>query len=379
MPSSLLGPLRDVRVRRELLFVITSVITVVAAPSAGSKAATAAVLLVAFVAFLVLTRGPAKLQPAALVVGAAASLASILLSHNGIGEAPLLLCTVYTFTALPGAAGRVAVWVIGIAFGVVIAWIGTNPAGLLAGFGVPVLAQRRQQQRQLQIERDRALTLLAELEDARDAQAQAAALRERGRIAREMHDVLAHSLSGLSLQLQATRAVALREGVGPAVMEPLERAADLARSGADEAKSVVGTLRAAAGDGTTRGLADLPALIERYPGKATLSSDGQGRDVEADVGHAVYRAVQESLTNAARYAPGSEVRVRVGWGADRLTVTIEDDGPGEHPVVTGQGSGQGLRGMHERLEAVGAQLRAGPRHGGWRTELSVPLAAKASS
>jgi signal transduction histidine kinase len=171
----------------------------------------------------------------------------------------------------------------------------------------------------------------------------------------------------------------LREGVGPAVMDPLERAAELARSGVEEAKSVVGTLRGTAGDGTTRGLADLPGLVERYPGTATLSTDGEPREVDGEIGHAVYRAVQESLTNAARYAPGSPVRVAVCWELGRLTVTVEDDGPGEHPVVTGQGSGQGLRGMRERLAAVGAQVNAGPSQHGWRTELVVPLAAEASS
>ncbi len=374
MLRSLTALFGDAKFRRELTFVITSVITAWVAPTAGLKVVTAAVLAVAFLAFLVLTRGPATFQPAALIISAAGGIASILLSHNGVGEAPVLLCAVYTRLVLPEASGQVVTWLIGVAFALAIGWIARTPAGLLAGLGVPVLALRRQEQFQLRQEHDRALTLLAELEAARDAQAQAAALQERGRIAREMHDVLAHSLSGLSLQLQATRAVAQREGVGSAVMEPLERAADLARSGVEEAKAVVSALRGTDGDGATRGVDDLPTLVERFPGVAELSAAGQPQPVSAEAGHAVYRAVQESLTNAARYAPGSPVRVALRWEPERLQVCVEDDGPGDHPVVSGQGTGEGLRGMRERLAAVGAELDAGPSQRGWRTKVVVPLA-----
>lgn len=372
MPSSLTAFFGDAKWRRELTFVVTAVITAWVAPTAVLRAATAGVLVAAFAAFLVLTRGPVKFQSAALIVSVAGGIASILLSHNGVGEAPVLLCAVYPRLVLPEVAGKVVTWLIGIAFGLAIGWIGRSPAGLLAGLGVPVLALRRQEQFQLRQEHDRALTLLAELEAARDAQALAAALEERGRIAREMHDVLAHSLSGLSLQLQATRAVAQREGVGPAVMEPLERAADLARTGVEEAKAVVSALRGTAGDGATRGLGELPTLIERFPGHAELEVMGQPRPVDGAVAHAVYRAVQESLSNAARYAPGSPVRVLLVWAPERLQASIEDDGPGDRPVVAGQGSGEGLRGMRERALAIGGKLDAGPWQRGWRTRLVVP-------
>ena len=119
----------------EFTFVVTSVITAWAAPSAALKGATAGVLVVAFLAFLVLTRGPAKSQPAGLVVGAAGGIASILLSHNGVGEAPVLLCAVYPRLVLPDRAGKVVTWLIGIAFGLAIGWIGRSPAGLLAPAG----------------------------------------------------------------------------------------------------------------------------------------------------------------------------------------------------------------------------------------------------
>ena len=150
----------------------------------------------------------------------------------------------YTRAVFPGELGRWITGALGVAFGVAVAWVEPHArSGLLAGFAVPFLALRRLEQVELRAERDRAVALLAELEKARDAQAQAAALAERGRIAREMHDVLAHSLAGLSLQLQAVRAVASRENVGPAVTVPLDRAAELARTGVEEAKAVVGALR----------------------------------------------------------------------------------------------------------------------------------------
>src|SRR5581483_4573125 len=185
-----------------------------------------------------------------------------------------------------------------------------------------------------------------------------------------MHDVLAHSLAGLSVQLQAVRALATREGVGPAVLDPLDKAAELARAGLGEARAAVGALRAPVG----LGLAELPALVRRHPGETTFDETGTPGEVTAEAGHAVYRAVQESLTNSARYAPGSPVAVALRWSADGLTVTVADHGPGpDREPVTGVGTGLGLAGMTERLEQAGGRLTAGPRPGGgWQVELTVP-------
>lgn len=365
----------DPRHPREAVFAALAIVTVAAAPDAGRKWATAAVLFVAFLAYLLLTRGPQRYGRVALVVCIAGGLASILLAPRGVGEWPVLMCAVYCRVTFKGRAGVVVTAVLAVAFAAGIVWISRSAVGLLAGLGVPVLAQRRLDQDELQAERDRALALLAELEAARDRQAEAAALEERGRIAREMHDVLAHSLAGLSLQLQAVRAVAGREGVGPEVIEPLDRAAELARSGVEEAKAVVGALR----EPPALGVDDFPRLIERFPGHATYVTTGSPVAIDAALGHALYRAVQESLTNAARYAPGSPVRVTLAWEPGRLVVRIDDDGPGDRPVVAGQGAGQGLRGMRERLAVFGAHLQAGPQRRGWRTEVVVPLVAADAS
>jgi signal transduction histidine kinase len=367
-PASLLT---DSQLRTELVFAVTVVVTVIAAPDAAKKILVAVILTLSLAAYALLVRGPQRAAPAALLCCAAGGSAAMLLAPNGIAEWPMLLATVYTRTVFKGDVGVVMTGILAVAFGGIIGWISNSPVGLLAGIGVPLLAQRRVEQVELQAERDRAVRLLAELEAARDAQAQAAALEERGRIAREMHDVLAHSLAGLSLQLQATRAVAAREGVGPLVMEPLDRAAELARSGVEEAKAAVGALRSPARPGL--GIGDVRGLVERFPGSAELTVDGTPGAVSAAAGHAIYRAVQESLTNAARYAPDSAVRVAMVWEPAQLRLVVSDDGPGDLAPPSGQGSGQGLRGMQERVASVGGTLLTGPQGTGWQTEIVVPV------
>ncbi len=309
---------------------------------------------------------------AALCAATVFGLASCLLAHNGLGEIPVLVSAGRATDAFDGLALRVFTVVDALAFGGTIGWISRSVAGLLAGIGIPLLVQRALEHRDLVQERDRARALLAEVQAGREAETQAAALRERGRIAREMHDVLAHSLAGLSVQLQAVRAVASRERVGPVVLAPLDKAAALAREGLSEARAVVGTLR----DPVGLGLDELPALVERHPGDATLVEAGARRELSADAGHAVYRAVQESLTNAARYAPGSPVRVVLQWRPDVLAVSVTDDGPAPgREAVGGQGSGLGLAGMAERVEQGGGTLRTGPRSdGGWQVVLELPVA-----
>ena len=356
---------------RAVAWTLVIVAAVWAAHGLAAKVAAGVLMAIAAVCTQLSTREDAAYRPAATLVAMAAGLAVIPLAPNGLGEIPVLIAAM----AIPDAfSRRVAtrlVIAVTVLFGLAVWWISDSFAGLLAGLAVPFLAQRGAQRRAIVRERDRAQALLAELQISRDAEAQAAALRERGRIAREMHDVLAHSLAGLSLQLQATRAVAAREGVSADVLGPLDRAADLARDGLAEARAAVGTLR----DPVGLGVNDLRALVDRHPGDAHLHVTGTSASVSPEAGHAAYRAVQEGLTNAARYAPGSQVTVSLCWTATSLVVRVEDTGPGPgHEVVRGQGSGLGLAGMHERLAAVGGTVQAGPRPGGgWSVELQVPV------
>jgi signal transduction histidine kinase len=337
----------------------------------GRRVATGIVMVIAALAMQFTGDGPRLRRALAITLASATGLAGMLLSPSGIAEIPVFMAATRIPLALSGRAMWTFVVVDALVTDAAIVWISGSFVGLLAGLGIPLLVQRSATQQQLVEEHDRAQALLAELQASRDAQEQAAALRERGRIAREMHDVLAHSLAGLSLQLQATRAIAVREGASAEVLEPLDTAAALARDGLAEARQAVGALR----DPVGLGLDALPALVQRHPGEVELRVTGTPAEIAAEAGHALYRAVQESLTNSSRYAPGAPVRVTIAWTPDLLGVCVEDDGPlpGRVPV-TGQGSGLGLAGMQERLSQHGGTLTAGPRpDGGWRVEATVPL------
>lgn len=339
---------------------------------------TAGILMAVASVLVQLTDSPrAWLRPTAVVVTMVAGLAAMLVAPNGIGEAAVIVAASRIPTAFRGRPQLVATVLGTITFAAAVGWITHSVAGLLSGIGIPLLVQRAVEHRELVAERDRAQALLAEVQAGREAESQAAALRERGRIARDLHDVLAHSLAGLSVQLQAARAVANRLQVGAAVLEPLDKAAALARDGLSDAREAVASLR----DPVGLGLDELPALVERHPGVARLSASGTAVPISPEAGHAVYRAVQESLTNAARYAPGAPVGVALDWTAGQLTVRVDDSGlPIGHSAVagsgTGLGTGMGLAGMDERVTHAGGRLHAGPQpNGGWRVEITVPTAS----
>jgi signal transduction histidine kinase len=345
--------------------VAIGVSTVLSSQSRSHQIGGAIALAVAELALVAAARMGARGAGAAILISVTVSMVAVLLLPKGFAEIPVLVAASRIPRFIRPSARLAMEIVFSIAFGLVIARITNSIGGLAAGFGVYFFAQRTIQQDELAAERDRAVRLLKEIEASRDADARAAALEERGRIARDMHDVLAHSLAGLSLQLQAVRAVAASEGVSASVMAPLDQAAELARCGVSEARGVVGALRA----GPSLGIHDLPAMVARFPGHADYLVVGEAGVVTQAAGHAVYRAVQEALTNAARYAAGAEVGVLVRWETATLLVRVSN---GEAPTVASVGSGLGLAGMTERIQAVGGHLHAGPHAGGWTVEMSVP-------
>ena len=217
--------------------------------------------------------------------------------------------------------------------------------------------------------------LLAQLEDARERQLQAAALAERGRIASELHDVLAHSLSGAALQLQAARKLAERDGASPQMRGAIDRAGDLVREGLANARQAVGALRGDELPGVDR----LESLVAGFRIDAetdvTLTIEGSPRPLSTEASLALYRGAQEALTNVGRYAPGAATSVVLRYGSDRTTLTIEDSLDDAKPAakgLTSVGGGNGLRGLRERLERVGGTLEAGPTELGWLTRLEIP-------
>jgi signal transduction histidine kinase len=200
-----------------------------------------------------------------------------------------------------------------------------------------------------------------ELQESRAAHAESATQAERARVARELHDVLAHSLSALALQLEGTRLLARDREADPAVVEGLERAHHLAVSGLTEARQAISALR---GD-------DLPALEDlagTFPG-ATFTVTGTPREATSEARLALYRTAQEALTNVRRHSASEHVELRLDYEEDGTTLTVQDHGAAA-PVIGGKG--YGLTGMRERAELLGGRLNAGPTDDGFRVELWLP-------
>jgi signal transduction histidine kinase len=230
--------------------------------------------------------------------------------------------------------------------------------------------------KQARASQDRTEVLLAQLEDAREQQTRAAAIAERGRIASELHDVLAHSLSGAAIQLQGARLLAEREQANDKVRGAIDRAGELVRDGLADARQAVGALRGE----RLPGVDELDALVDSFSAdmglEVTLRVEGSARSLPADAGLALYRGAQEALTNVARYAPGATATVVLSYGPDHTTLSVEDrDTATASPAGAGLanvGGGRGLAGMRERVERAGGSMQAGPTNGGWRVELEVP-------
>jgi len=225
---------------------------------------------------------------------------------------------------------------------------------------------------------DRTEVLLAELQDAREEQTRAAALAERGRIAGELHDVLAHALSGAAIQLEGARVLAEREGAGERVRAVIDRSSALVKDGLASARQAVGALRGEQLPGPEQ----LGTLVEGFcsdhGSEVKLTVEGEPRTLPGEAGLALYRGAQEALTNAARYAPGASTAVTVTYADGRVTLTVEDRVPvttppvSSEPHLSGVGGGHGLEGMRERVQRAGGSMRAGPTEEGWRVELEVP-------
>ncbi|RKQ91054.1 signal transduction histidine kinase [Solirubrobacter pauli] len=202
-----------------------------------------------------------------------------------------------------------------------------------------------------------------ELQESRTAHAESAALAERGRVARELHDVLAHSLSALALQLEGARLLAQSKGSDPEVVESLQRAHHLATTGLSEARQAISALR---GD-------DLPAiedLAAAFPG-ATFTVSGTPHEPTSEAKLALYRTAQEALTNVRRHSRAPDhVDIRLDFAPDGTTLTVQDHGE-QAPAVNG--GGYGLTGMRERAELLGGRLNAGPTNDGFRVELWLPV------
>ncbi len=187
----------------------------------------------------------------------------------------------------------------------------------------------------------------------------------RARLARELHDVVAHELSAIAVQAGAARLAAAGEPqAAVAAIAAIERQA---RDGLTELNQLVRELRPAGDTGPDTSpqprLGDIPGLIKRAAEagmRAELRVDGEPRPLPPAVELAGYRVVQESLTNAIRYAAGAGATVRLAYRDDGIMVEVTDDGPGAAAAAVAiRGGGTGLAGLRERARLLGGQLEAG--------------------
>lgn len=283
-------------------------------------------------------------------------------SHRGLAVALCgLLISLVTYVAgalggpvrMPGASGHVVAGVV-----------------LLAVWG----AGRSLRLRRAYLEelKDRA----ARLERAHAADTRAARAEERSRIARELHDVVAHHVSVMTVQAAAARRVLAADP--DLAREALSAIENTGRMAMTEMRNIVGVLRtdARAELGPQPGVRDLPGLVEqmREAGLPTrLLVEGEPRPLPAGVDLAAYRLVQEGLTNSLRHAgAGAQAVVTVRHSPSELDVRVEDDG--KSAASANGRSGHGLVGIRERVALYGGILHIGPRPGGgFEVRANFPL------
>jgi signal transduction histidine kinase len=181
--------------------------------------------------------------------------------------------------------------------------------------------------------------------------------RERNRLARELHDTLAHSLSAIAVQLEAVKA--LWDDDDPQARPMLDRALQDARTGLGEARRAIQTLRASPLEelGLTAALAQLGETAAERNGLsvATTVADGLG-ELDPELENVVYRIADEALTNVARHARASEASVDLRRRSGKVLLTISDDGDGFDPQTEAGEGHLGIQGMHERAAMVGGSL-----------------------
>jgi signal transduction histidine kinase len=227
------------------------------------------------------------------------------------------------------------------------------------------------------LEADEAKERAARAEREREERARAAVAEERARIARELHDVVGHSVSVMTVQASGVRRL-----LRPDQEREREALLVVERTGREalaEMRRMVGVLRRPE---EAPALAPQPSLehVNRLVEQARdsglpveLRIDGDAIQLPAGVDLTAYRLVQEGLTNTLKHAQATRAEVLVSYGEDHIEVTVTDDGTG---VGNGDGGGHGLVGMRERVSVYGGELDAGPQHdGGYRLRAKLPFEA----
>ncbi|WP_432501412.1 sensor histidine kinase [Kineococcus arenarius] len=218
------------------------------------------------------------------------------------------------------------------------------------------------------------------LENERENESRLAATAERQRIAREMHDVVAHSLSVIIAQADGGRYAAAANPA--AAQEVLGTISATGRQALADMRNLLGVLRQGPGDERApqpdaARVADLVEQVRASGLDVALEVTGEPRPLPPAIGLAAYRIVQESLTNVLKHAgPAARARVEVRWDPDALRLGVDDDGRGAAALVEPSSGGQGLVGMAERARLHGGAVVSGPRPGGgFSVRATLPYAS----
>jgi signal transduction histidine kinase len=293
--------------------------------------------------------------------------------------AGLLIATYASGAYTSRRDGRIAAGVIGVALVFMAVSIGEDVIGdavfiggiLYAVWGAATMVRSRQELAGALAART------VELEHEREENARLAVAEERARIARELHDVVAHNLSIMVLQAGAERSAIGDER--PQTTEALATIEDTGRTAMAEMRRLLGMLRrsddelALAPQPSLRYLDDLVSQVREAGLPVDLRIEGEPRAVAPGVDLSAYRIIQEALTNALKHAGPARARVTVGYGDNELDIEIADDGPGA--ATPAPAGGHGLVGMRERVALFGGDLAAGRRlSGGYVVRAKLPLA-----
>ncbi|MEV5960866.1 histidine kinase [Kribbella sp. NPDC051952] len=308
------------------------------------------------------------------VLGGGLFLTAALLGEEGwFPDTTFAVMALLTLVAALGWSGRAA-WVVaaGLLAYLAVLWllvVDTSEVALVM-FSVPSFLAGTV----LRLQREAAEQLARrglELEEERELFAELAVRHERARIAAELHDIVGHAISVMVIQAAAGQRLIDRDPVQ--AEQVFAGIAESARQGHDDLQRLVELLGGTEVSGPDLSLID-EVVTRAARGGLNVSCrfEGERDGLAAPTAHVAFRVVQESLTNALRYAPGAAVRILVNGSGRGLTVSVEnDDAVREHPSLSG--SGRGLVGLRERVQELGGQLVAGPvASGGWRVEATLP-------
>jgi len=255
----------------------------------------------------------------------------------------------------PGVvAAAIAVAVTGHEAGVIGGAASGAAAGLTIGMGRRQAQERVRQQAELAVAQQR-----TEVEHDR-----AEVLAERNRLAREVHDVLAHTLSALSVQMEALGSLIDDGATSDEVGKVVDRSRRLVTEGLDETRRAVRVLR----DEPVDVVQQLTALEDDL---VHVQVEGDARTIAPAAGLALVRIAQEAVTNARKHAAGAHVDISLAFGTASVALTVDNEQTTSSPLAA-TGAGYGLQGMRERIELAGGSLTAGPNGNHWRVHAEVP-------